>query len=656
MDMKKLVLYSLLSLVTVMGCIPDDRNNFMVDDSFGVTAKSLEPQASVHTGSYTLGVAKNGKGQVSATVRINRDADVVENALKEYNKAHGTSYKAVLGSLIDIGYQEITFKAEETVKDVTLRWDPDLLARFIGDDPSFVIPFLIESTDLDVHEGRNLVLIRLNRTGVALQPMQISRTVEQLDVEPDAEGDLPSLLEALNLDVNITNPIPGMALSFPVEMNTEGVPEGLLTLSQNQVEVAEGALGGRFRVILDKSKLLDAEGNLPEFPTYEIPVKVVAEGLQARLQGEPFDLRGLSFGNMEARITISWKETPKGVVITRQWGRYSTADASWSDFIAGFTANADRNVTMDDEYIYIAETNTTKNLWAISRTDPENYRKLPVGTVADEGIFYLACPRVVKNTNAAINSGKDVLMVSNMVEGDPKLYVYADGIDTDPSVMPLQTWAGRRLGDTWTWWGTLQEGVLLFKDFNSAQGTVTFPLLGKTTGNLYLTGRLVAPAVTGAGAYFPFPDNVGRGVASTRGGEKAWLVGTTANLLVQTGQIVPELTELSGYYKDTAFRFFELGDKRFIAYTRQVSGGDGRLFILQGEAGQSWEEMLQERNVVYHAAIQNDSEQDGLDETPSAKASGHSGMDLDVRVSGKDAYVVVLKQNVGLSLFRITNN
>ena len=245
--------------------------------------------------------------------------------------------------------------------------------------------------------------------------------------------------------------------------------------------------------------------------------------------------------------------------------------------------------------------------------------------------------------------------MSNLVEGDPKLYIYDKGIDTDPSMLNMTTWAGRRLGDTFTVWGTLQEGTLFFKDFNSTEGTVTFWLRGKTTGTLYLVGRIRAPQATGAGAYFPFPDNISKGISSVRGGETAWLTSSSKNLATLEGaDNAPDLAPLSGYYADSAFRFFDLGKKRYVAYTRQVSSSDGRLFILEGTPEQDWAEIIQEHNVVYQAAIQNDTEQDKLSEEPSPLSSNNSGMDLDLRKSGDDVYIAVVKQNVGLSLFKLT--
>ena len=670
MDMKKVYLY-LASLILLTGCIADERDSNMVDDSFGITAKSLVQEASVHTGSTIVGLAKNGKGRQSGTLSIVSNLDKVQAALDAYNQKNKTDYKSIAPELVSWSSTSLSYKVDEVVKELTLSWDPDQLAASLQDQTDRVIPILIEGDgQLKVSEGRDFMLIHLNRSSVAVPQTQMSRQIEKKMVEPDAEGYQPSLQETLTLDLNVTNPLKGVGMTFPVAidnsliadfnaMQEEDVyvqaPEGLVTLNQSTVTVAEGAVGSTFRLTLDKSKLLNA-GVLEEFPSYVIPVRVDKSGLQATLNGEAFDLRGLDYGNLVTYIAITYKPTVAGVTITREWGKYSTADAAWSDYISGYTAGADRNVTLDDEYIYIAETNTTKNLWAISIADPSNYRKLPVGTVADEGIFHLSCPRVITNTDASINGGKDVLAVSNMTEGDPKLYIYANGIENDPSVMSLQTWASRRLGDTFTWWGTLKEGILLFKDFNSAQGTVTFKLAGKTEGNLFLVGRMVAPPVTGAGAYFPFPDNVNKGVSTTRGGEKAWLTESADNLMSLEGATSPTLTELSGYFADTAFRFFDLKGKRYVAYTRQVASTDGRLFILEGTPEQSWEEILQERNVVYHAAIQNDSEQDSLDETPSPRASGNSGMDLDVRIIHGDAYIAVIKQNVGQSLFRISVN
>ncbi len=661
--MKKTIIW-LAAVLLLTGCIRDERDNFMVPDSFGINADDLLQETSVHTGNYVLGISKSGKGQASGKVSIS----LAETALPDYNQAHETDFKAVLPSLVSFDQEMLDFAVEDVTRTFTISWDPELMAQFIAEDTRYVIPLRIQSQDLTVNEGRELVLLHLNRSGISVPQANVSRVVEAKDVEPGPGGEQPELQETLILDVNLKPAVKYLGLSFPVCIDNSliesynqthqtsyiAAPEGLVTLLDNDAVIEEGAMGGNFRVLLDKSVLLK-DGQLGEFPDYLIPVRLQREKLTASLHGEDFDLKGLSYGNLVTYISFSYYAPPPGLSVIRMWGKYSTETASWSDYLGDFTAGADRNVALDDNYIYIAETNTSKNLWAISLQDPGIYKRLPVGTVADEGIFYLSCPRIIPNTSADINGGKDVLAVSNMNAGDPKLYVYADGIDADPRVINMSTWASRRLGDTFTFWGSMQGGMLFFKDFSSPDGTVTFKLNGLNA--MWLMGRIVAPAAVGAGAYFPFPDNINQGVSSVRGGETAWLTTASKDLYTLEGaDKEPTLAELSGYFADTAFRFFEFDGKRYIAYTRQVSPSDGRLFILEGEAGQSWSGMLEERNVIYQAAIQNDTEQEGLDDTPSPKASGNSGMDLDVRIAGNEVYIAVVKQNVGLSLFRMSVN
>ena len=358
-------------------------------------------------------------------------------------------------------------------------------------------------------------------------------------------------------------------------------------------------------------------------------------------------------------MSFDWKQSKVGFDVTREWGLYSTTTASWSDYIPGFTANTDRNVTLDGENIYITETNTTKNLWAISLKDPGTYKKLPVGSVIENGTFHLSCPRVIPNSNPDINGGKPVLAVSSMhTGGDPVIYFYNNGIGEDPKMVKLTTWASRRLGDTFSWWGTLQNGVLLFKDYNSAQGTVTFWLRGNLSEQFYLIGRVQAPPVTGAGAYFPFPESTESGFASTRGGAVSWLVQTKNLNTLEGADNSPTLTELAEEWADCSFRYFTLAGKRYIAVAKQDSSQTGRLIIMEGEDGTPWPDILSGGKMVYTAAIQNDTENDDLDNTADkeARASGNSGMDLDIYQNDTDVYIAVIKQNVGLSLFHVSND
>lgn len=663
--MKKLLI-SACTLVVLAGCITDDRENFMVDDSFTLTNRQTLVGCSVHTGSYTVGVSKNGKGKSAATATLSASA---ADAIASYNEANGTSFIALPEDSFALSASSLEFAESDVVKELTVTWDADKLAGIIGDSQDYVIPIRITSGGgIEANPDKSLVMIQLIRSSIRVMQPNMSRSISRKSVEPDKDGRQPALQESITLDLENSNPIKGVSMEFPLliddslidaynkenELQAKPVPREIMHLESDSVTIPEGGKSASFKLAFDKSHFLGPDGKIQEFPDYLVPVRVSTEGIKASYKDKDFTVKGLDFGNLVTYILIHYQKSTGGVIVTREWGRYSSESGSWSDYIDGFTAGSERNVAIDDNFIYLAETNKTRNLWAISISNPQNYRKLPVGTVQENGIFYVSCPRIMPNSDPAINDGKDVLMVSSMTEGDPMLYVYDKGINADPSAVKLTTWAGRRLGDTFTTWGTFKQGMLFFKDFNSAQGTVTFKLAGKISNELFLIGRVVAPAVTGAGAYFPFPDDINAGPCSVRGGKESWMCKASKNLFnLEGADNGAVLTPMSGYYADAAFRFFEFNGKRYVAYSRQVSSTDGRVFIIDGAATDSWESILEKRNIVYQAAIQEEGEmQEEYKECP--KGSGNSGMDIDVRIIGEDAYIAVVKQNVGLSLFKMT--
>ena len=304
--MKKTIIW-LAAVLLLTGCIRDERDNFMVPDSFGINADDLLQETSVHTGNYVLGISKSGKGQASGKVSIS----LAETALPDYNQAHETDFKAVLPSLVSFDQEMLDFAVEDVTRTFTISWDPELMAQFIAEDTRYVIPLRIQSQDLTVNEGRELVLLHLNRSGISVPQTNVSRVVEAKDVEPGPGGEQPELQETLILDVNLKPAVKYLGLSFPVCIDNSLIdsynqahqtsyvpaPDGLVTLLDNDAVIEEGAMGGNFRVLLDKSVLLK-DGQLEEFPDYLIPVRLQREKLTASLHGEDFDLKGLSYGNL----------------------------------------------------------------------------------------------------------------------------------------------------------------------------------------------------------------------------------------------------------------------------------------------------------------------------------------------------------------------
>ena len=362
--------------------------------------------------------------------------------------------------------------------------------------------------------------------------------------------------------------------------------------------------------------------------------------------------------------------------VKRVWGKYSTGDAAWNKYLSGFNQNADRNVTMDDNYIYIAEAKPgVKKIWALSKADGSFVKNLPTESVKDAGTFPLCCPRVMK-------LGDDyVLTVSNMTENALEdnlyLYVYENGTDAEPTAVQIKGATNGRLGDTFSYWGAsatnssdgkgLTKGLLYF-DGSSNTG-VSVVRVEWTKGNIpadrYVSSRYgFDNKNTAVGAFWTYPGNKDAGiwggrssaddpVQSAYGSVKSDAPNLWNASGDQTGNTECTVIE-NGYYNNvTAYQFFSFNGKRYIAYAKQVDGADGRLIILEGAESDEWPAIINAHQVVYQAAIQEEAEMQA-EYNGSPLSSGHSGMDLNIRVVADGVDIVVLKQNVGLSLFKMS--
>lgn len=365
------------------------------------------------------------------------------------------------------------------------------------------------------------------------------------------------------------------------------------------------------------------------------------------------------------------KDVPP-VTVSRVWGKYSTAGASWNESFGG-TPDTDRNVAMDDDYIYIAETNKTKNLWALNVADGSLAKALPTTSVKEEGTFWLSCPRIINF------DGAPTLVVCNMTEDIDQiplyLYVYENGIDAEPTAVKFTAYKGGRMGDTFTFWGAsatnsadgqgLTKGLLYFDSMGNDGIRIWKTVWNKgalptvqdvksryafDNGNKYI------------GAYWTFPDTKDSGIWGgrndevrscygwvTKGAPNLWNDGANGN---QTANSSLEEIE-SGWYKSVpCYQFFSYGDYRYVAYTRQVNARDGRLIILYGRKSKGWKDIITDHKVLYQAAIQENAEnKDEYNECP--RYSTNLGMDLSIRVKPDGVYLACVKQNVGLSLFKI---
>lgn len=354
-------------------------------------------------------------------------------------------------------------------------------------------------------------------------------------------------------------------------------------------------------------------------------------------------------------VTLKKKELTLKTLWLKQSG-----ETAWNTYFGG-TGGTDRNIAMDDEYVYIAESAAAAKLWAISISDPSKVKAVNVEGVAGGGAHVLTCPRVIKNTDANVNGGKDVLICCSLTRGDadPKLYIWNNGIDNAPKAVTLTTWATAAwYGDTFTVFGTLQDGVLFFDKTGSGEannGIVTFLLKGVPAGDqMFLQARLkfndAMGSHNGVCAYYPYPDNINTGVYSPGRGTEA-----RGKNVVATGNIKGEggidiaLTNLeydegtNGYV--LGYNFIEWEGKRYVIYGNQSSNKVGYIRVREGALDTPWATIASTGTRLYRRDLQG---ADGC-----ALTSGNSAMDIAARVIDGDLYFVGQKQNIACGLYKL---
>lgn len=343
----------------------------------------------------------------------------------------------------------------------------------------------------------------------------------------------------------------------------------------------------------------------------------------------------------------------KELTIKTVFAKNSTDSEAWNAYYGG-TGGTDRNIAMDDEYVYIAESAAKAKLWAISVADPNQVKAVNVEGVAG-GAHVLTCPRVVKNTDANVNGGKDVLICSNLTRGgeDPKLYIWANGIDNAPKAITLTTWATDNwYGDTFTVWGTLQNGVLLFdKTDTGGNGVVTFILNGvPTSDKMYLVGRAKTVEAFGSHdgvcALYLFPDGAAGVYSPGRGAEKRGQIATLGSSVKSEGGIAVTLSPLDYDEGTNAFvlgyNFIEWEGNRYVIYGNFVSNKKGYVRVRQGALTDEWSKVASTGTRLYR----RDLESGGL-------TAANSAMDITARVIDGELYIAAQMQNVGFGLYKL---
>ena len=335
------------------------------------------------------------------------------------------------------------------------------------------------------------------------------------------------------------------------------------------------------------------------------------------------------------------------------------AEIVWNAAVP-FGGGQDRNMTMDSEYVYVAQAAGGNGaVKAISIADPSQTKDVKVTTYTpaglDNGTHALTCVRMLPNTDPAVNGGKDVLVGSNLTLGDGSekliIYVWSNGIDADPNYFVIDSGV-RRLGDKFTVKGTYQSGELHFFDFNDGNTVIRVNMkdgvagLWGTPELAYATGRYAMP-VAGAsniGECTIHPDTAFDGDGNptaallTTNAVNGFFTQNAGNAYVASAWGTdPKLTQTFGY------NFFEHGGKDCIAYVK-VAGdrASASLNIIEDVNGAAdFKGTLEAQKVLFTAPVNGTGN------------AGHGLGDCATVVIDGTRYIAVMAQNIGISLYKL---
>ena len=335
------------------------------------------------------------------------------------------------------------------------------------------------------------------------------------------------------------------------------------------------------------------------------------------------------------------------------------AEIVWNAAVP-FGGGQDRNMTMDSEYVYVAQAAGGNGaVKAISIADPTVTKDVKVTTYTpsglDNGTHAISCVRMLPNADPAVNGGKPVLVGSNLTTGDGTekliVYVWSNGIDADPDYFVIDSGV-RRLGDKFTVKGTYQSGELYFFDFNDGNTVIRVNMkdgvagLWGTPELAYATGRFAMP-VAGAsniGECTIHPDTAFDGEGNptaallTTNAVNGFFTQNAGNAYVASAWGTdPKLTQTFGY------NFFEHGGKDCIAYVK-VAGdrASASLNIIEDVNGAAdFKGTLEAQKVLFTAPVNGTGN------------AGHGLGDCATVVIDGTRYIAVMAQNIGISLYKL---
>ena len=623
----------ILTAACLMGCV-DERDSQIPADGLGLSV--FEPvEVSIFEGGYRMAVLKSGKGFDAADVTVGYSAE----ALAAYNEAAGTAFFPIDANLYTVEGGQVHFEAKDFASPVRVVWDTPSLSAYMDEwtdkgVTDFVIPIALSGETIPVYEGHRLAILKIARSVASVAVTELETQVDPQVTEPSTLRFQVGLDRPVSQNVRLDFVIDNSLVSKYNDVHGTALtaaPEGFLKLASPSVTLPANVLSQRVDLTLDPAVLGGAA-----FEGFVVPV---------RLSGT--DLGGLGIGEDVVYVVILPKkaETWK---FERLWGKYSLEGAWYNGFLTGMAEGNDRNIAVDDEYVYVVKAAADgKGVWAISLENPAVVKEVCMDGVAG-GYFQTACVRTIPNPA----TGKPILLLSSMSmdAGSPVMvYAYENGIDAQPTAIlsnyTIPSWASRRFGDIFTVYGDWSAGEFWMRSMTSPTTARWSIRNGKVTN--------ADQAPDGWGNINPGSSEMGALYRYSMSAKTILYVTPTQASFWdfegnETDWSVP--TDLSRCF---GFQVIEFGDKRFIAYVRvNADRCGGTLRVIRDNYGtdDGFQKALEDDDLYFEAPIQSPDDPEAKSTVPTANMMGGCA----AQVVGDNLYVAAHIQGVGLSVFKMT--
>ncbi len=263
-----------------------------------------------------------------------------------------------------------------------------------------------------------------------------------------------------------------------VELSVAGVE---ITSAEQTIKMAGGT---------DLSKLVVEYVVSPEGSVVKADGVAIASGAEVDFSDM---LNGVVISIEGGEETFTVKIETSGIhKITRVWGKYAkpvtVEDDGWYTNKLGLDwtvkGNWDRNVAIDDKYVYLAATESNAGtagdylakIWAIDINNPDNVKelKIPEGLSAQHKTAGLAI--------APDGNGTRLLFCTMAMAAAHKYEIYSyTSPDADPELVASFPYSdiGKRVGDRITFFGTWQDGEICSVSWTDGSAIIIPVVAGK---------------------------------------------------------------------------------------------------------------------------------------------------------------------------------